>query len=662
MPLCCCSRGLSQQQGLSPAGAALFSITQPSAQINSGNCWIISSQKTARVKGSIVEKKKSTQPGRKKSETKSNCDKINNRLNRLLDESEPEENTAASEQKEAGGDDGSCVNRTPLVVYCKKCNAPAGFDIVHQTYRCKYCHEITGIQDAKQEIIKWKALNRSNRLKAANTGITQLVCPKCHARVLFGNNDASEVCAFCKSKLVRKELSDPSQLPDLIIPFFITKEEAKQRLKNWADDHKRTPEGKAVLSNMKNFRGYYLPYQIVKGPVQAKVCRDGTGRMYECGGYLEGTAVGTSRQLDNLVLNDMEPFDWSQARPFEYGYIAGQPVKLNDSTESEIISRVRSEVSEDFEPVVRKVMQTKNVDVAVQSETLDSISALLPVYFISSGKLTAVMNGQTGRIAVSTGRTRKSYPWVKEPLFYTTLITAIAGYFSGWSAEMMFYTVLVFGAIIFCAMGQDKTALIERISLKSETSKARRDGSALVIDEKNNILKNPYDNTPVFYEYNPEGKRVPVHIRFYTIGRVLYSLYNTFVMVFLPALLAAPLRLCAMEPGETYWENFHIEYGAAWYVLTGMIAVIYYIKGVRIDAYENPIIYEFLENGKKKLMEKPAALSIFYMLGLNRPDANGKVMTKKELLGLIRHSGQEGCIFIGGILFILLGSTLAMVC
>ena len=72
-------------------------------------------------------------------------------------------------------------------------------------------------------------------------------------------------------------------------------------------------------------------------------------------------------------------------------------------------------------------------------------------------------------------------------------------------------------------------------------------------------------------------------------------------------------------------------------------------------------MYEFLENGKKKLMEKPAALSIFYMLGLNRPDANGKVITKKELLGLIRHSGQEGCIFIGGILFILLGSTLAMV-
>ena len=101
-------------------------------------------------------------------------------------------------------------------------------------------------------------------------------------------------------------------MPDLIIPFFITKDEAKQRLKTWADEHRRTPEGKAVLSNMNHFCGYYLPYQIVKGPVNARVSRDGTFRGYECGGYLEGTAVGTSKQLDNLVLNDMEPFDWAE--------------------------------------------------------------------------------------------------------------------------------------------------------------------------------------------------------------------------------------------------------------------------------------------------------------------------------------------------------------
>ena len=39
--------------------------------------------------------------------------------------------------------------------------------------------------------------------------------------------------------------------------------------------------------------------------------------------------------------------------------------------------------------------------------------------------------------------------------------------------------------------------------------------------ESKNILKNPYDNTPVFYEMNDKGQKVPVRIRFYTLGRWL---------------------------------------------------------------------------------------------------------------------------------------------
>lgn len=39
-------------------------------------------------------------------------------------------------------------------------------------------------------------------------------------------------------------------------------------------------------------------------------------------------AVNTSNQLDNMVLDHAEPFDWKGTVPFEFGYIAGQRVKL----------------------------------------------------------------------------------------------------------------------------------------------------------------------------------------------------------------------------------------------------------------------------------------------------------------------------------------------
>lgn len=159
---------------------------------------------------------------------------------------------------------------------------------------------------------------------------------------------------------------------------------------------------------MKQFKAYYLPYQIVRGPVSATVHRTGNSRVYHCLGYMEGTAVSTSSQLDNLVLNGIEPFDWSAARPFEYGYIAGHNVKLSDLSDAQTNCRIMDECEQDFLPVAEKVTRTSDVNLAMETGEISTTSALLPVYFIKCGRLTAVMNGQTGRIAVSKKRKKKS--------------------------------------------------------------------------------------------------------------------------------------------------------------------------------------------------------------------------------------------------------------
>ena len=122
----------------------------------------------------------------------------------------------------------------------------------------------------------------------------------------------------------------------------------------------------------------------------------------------EETAVNTSGQLDNQVLDEIEPFDWSKARPFEYGYVAGHHVKLSDISGAETDRRIREEAAEDFLPEVERVMQSSGVSVLTETGNMNAIPALLPVYFIKSGKLTAVMNGQTGQIAVTKEREKKA--------------------------------------------------------------------------------------------------------------------------------------------------------------------------------------------------------------------------------------------------------------
>ena len=114
-------------------------------------------------------------------------------------------------------------NRSPLRIYCKNCGTPAGFDIINQTYRCPSCGMVTGIQEANNAVFQWKELKK-REIEAASAGqsMEERSCPGCGAHVVFGIGEASEKCGFCGTKLVRSELSDNSQMQDIIIPFFIT--------------------------------------------------------------------------------------------------------------------------------------------------------------------------------------------------------------------------------------------------------------------------------------------------------------------------------------------------------------------------------------------------------------------------------------------------------
>lgn len=550
--------------------------------------------------------------------------------------------------------------RSPLRLYCKNCCAPMGFDIVRQTYACASCGSLSGIQETKETILHWRTLRKQN-LAVNSAGITleEYSCPACGAQIVFESGEASETCDFCGSRLIRAELTDEEQMPDMIIPFFITAKAARKRMLEWGHEHGKTPEGRAVVSSMSKFKGYYLPYQLVRGPVYAAITRDGSKRRYRCAGYLEGTAVSTSNQFDNSVLNGMEPFDWSAVRPFEYGYVAGQNIKLSNLAEKQIERRILDETAADFLPEVERVMQSSGVNIEMSCENLMGFTVLLPVYFIKSGKLTAVMNGQTGRIAVSRNRKKKSNPWVVEPLVYTLIATGLISIPYHFQIYYMGLFAFVFAAIFFSVMGEGRHSLLQRITLRTEAAKAKREKGELKIEEGNDILKNPYDNTPVFYERSRYGKEVPVRIRFYSPTRMLSILTNVVVTVMLPLILAAAVRLVAIwGTSQKFFDRFRPGYGAAWYAFAGLITVIYFAKGVRKDVYDHPILYETASGGREKLATHASGkLSIFSVLGIQRQNENGE---RVSLFKAFRMLGGPG-IFLGGFLVFLLAGSVAAI-
>ena len=115
-----------------------------------------------------------------------------------------------------------------------------------------------------------------------------------------------------------------------------------------------------------------------------------------------------------------------------------------------------------------------------------------------------------------------------------------------------------------------------------------------------------------------------------------------------------------MEEGESFMEGFHPLYGAAWYTLTAFIVILYFVKGVRKDAYDHPIIYQLFPDGKTKLIgsRRDRKLSVLSMFGIGSVDKNGKRLT---VFRLIHDLGGLGIGMAVIIFFIFLGSTLAIV-
>jgi DNA-directed RNA polymerase subunit RPC12/RpoP len=192
--------------------------------------------------------------------------------------------------------------RNPLKIYCASCASPAEFDIVKQSYHCAYCNSDTNINVSLEKMKQWRTQQQS-ALKLENlAGVVNCECPSCGARVAVDAGEATETCGFCSSKVVRRDFVTQDAFPEVIIPFFLTQEEAVKQLSLWAERNHRKQEAKDVLDHLNGLAGYYLPYQLVKGPVYGQVSREKTNRKYDCEGFLDGIAVNASRQLDNLVL------------------------------------------------------------------------------------------------------------------------------------------------------------------------------------------------------------------------------------------------------------------------------------------------------------------------------------------------------------------------
>ena len=286
-------------------------------------------------------------------------------------------------------------------IHCPQCGAPADFDIVRQMYVCGHCGGTVGISEAQKEKQGFRKLQREklkNSVKKYRLFSTS--CSGCGAEVVFEENEALSGCPFCGRSLVRTEYLSSKNMPESVIPFGITQKEACERLEDWCRKNRGKQEAKQLLPLIPELKGFYLPYELVRGPVHMRASRMDAESVYRCEGFMENAFVNCSKQLDNLLLDGMEPFDLNGLTEFEFGYVAGHHVKTPDINGKDLEQRVCQEVEECYTPSVRKTLETKAVSIKASAESAITMPVLLPVYYICKGDLMAAVNGQTGKVSV----------------------------------------------------------------------------------------------------------------------------------------------------------------------------------------------------------------------------------------------------------------------
>ena len=488
-------------------------------------------------------------------------------------------------------------------IYCPNCGAPAHFDIENQIYLCRYCDSRIQTGEAlreKQGFRKIHADKLKNDVKKFR--LSSATCNNCGATVMFEENEPLSDCGFCGSSLVLSEYLDTENFPECIIPFAITENEAKQRLSEWCEKNSSKREAKKLRDLIPQLKGYYLPYELVRGPVHMHVSRISGKSVYDCEGHITDEFVNRSKQLDNLLLDGMEPFDMESLVDFDFSYVAGHHVKICDTNDSTLESRIQKEVSRSYTPAVRKTLDTRAVNVNAEVNDALRYPVLLPVYYICEGNIMAAVNGQAGKVSV---RAEKESHYHFMPWWFKAIISILV--LCGITFGVCYLLKLALPETLFISGTLGFFFYIVVLCLFSDTTRNKfsveagreiytsgeqtfhREKGGLVQNET--ILKRKVSKPVYFYKVN--GIKQPVELKFATPLRFISMILLAMAILFLPVIFALLIN------GFNF-SNIHLGGSAVWFCIFVPVVPILLLKVGIVELYEHPWIYYRNEKGRKK--------------------------------------------------------------
>lgn len=308
---------------------------------------------------------------------------------------------------------------------CPNCDGGLVFDPESGTYACEYC--LSKFTQDEIETESQCASETTESIDSAEFQQSAVIyhCPSCGAEIITDETTAATFCFYCHNPIVLAGRLEGEYLPDGIIPFKITKEEAAVKFQEWIQKKKFVPRGFYSKRHMEKMSGIYFPYWLYG--CETDSCMNGTARdvrIWRIGDieYTETKTFAISRagkvsfkylpktalqKAQNAMLKGIFPYEFGAMEKFHMGYLSGFQAEKRDIDKESLEAEVRQEIEKFTEKRMRDTISGHNsFSVESHNSTIEEEKfqyTLLPVWVLTYRQGTDAvyyfaMNGQTGKI------------------------------------------------------------------------------------------------------------------------------------------------------------------------------------------------------------------------------------------------------------------------
>lgn len=363
---------------------------------------------------------------------------------------------------------------------CPSCTGPLHFDSASGKLACDFCgsvYEVAEIealyaQKEEQAASAFREEAKTEAQAAAQAGAPEgewgytgdadwgedgarmkaYSCPSCAAELICDATTAATSCPYCGNPTVVPGQFAGTFKPDFVLPFKLKKEDAVRALKKHYEGKPLLPKSFSEENHVQEIKGVYVPFWLFNGEVDVDMDMEASTdssyerfneRVTETKHYRlhrEGTvpferipADGSSKMPDDYM-DSIEPFDYSDLKPFSTAYLPGYLAEKYDVGVEECAARaderarntarsaIISSAGFDNARPIREDLQLRRGQVQY---------ALMPVWMLSTryeGKnYLFAMNGQTGKMVGDLPSDNKRWweHFIKYAIPSTVVVSAI---------------------------------------------------------------------------------------------------------------------------------------------------------------------------------------------------------------------------------------------